>query len=67
MRLRTLLMEAQDEDRYERAVARWLGRFALECPQVGIHELRTALNAFDTMPAPESRKKLEELVAWATR
>jgi hypothetical protein len=63
----TLLIETQDEDRYERAVARWIGRFALECPRVGIHEVRTALEAFDAIPDPAAQKILEDLAAWAAR
>jgi hypothetical protein len=63
----TLLIEAQDEDRYERAVARWVGRCAMECPRVGIHELRMALNAFESIPDASARKTLEDLASWATR
>jgi len=57
----TLLIEAQDEERYERAAVRWIARFALECPGVAIDELRTALDAVSAAPSPEARAALAEI------
>ena len=62
-----LLMEHHDDDRYERAAARWVGRFALECRRAELHDIRRALDAFDAMPDPAARKTLEELAATASR
>jgi hypothetical protein len=61
----TLLIEAQDNDRYDRAVVRWLGRFALEVPTVGIEDLRRALLAFQALPEnPDgARQALRDLCA----
>jgi len=61
----TLLIELQDNDRYDRAVVRWLGRFALEVPTVGIEDLRRALLAFQALPEnPEgARQALRDLCA----
>ena len=62
-----LLMERHDDDRYERAAARWVGRLALECRRTELHDIRRALDAFDAMPDPAARKTLEELAATASR
>ena len=62
-----LLMEHHDDDRYERAAARWVGRFALECRRAELHDIRRALDAFDAMPDPTARKTLQELAATASR
>jgi hypothetical protein len=45
-----LLIQRQDGERYERAVVRWLARFTLEVPSVGIDDLREALIAFEALP-----------------
>jgi hypothetical protein len=62
-----LLMEHHDDDRYERAAARWVGRFALECRRAELHDVRRALDAFDAMPDPAARRTLEDLAAAASR
>jgi|tagenome__1003787_1003787.scaffolds.fasta_scaffold20730970_2 hypothetical protein len=62
-----LLMDQHDDDRYERAAARWVGRFALECRRAELHDIRRALDAFDAMPDPAARQSLEELAVMATR
>src|SRR4051794_25865607 len=62
-----LLMEHHDDDRYKRAAARWVGRFALECRRAELHDIRRALDAFDAMPDPAARQSLEELAVMATR
>lgn len=61
----TLLIEEQDAGRYDRAVVRWLARFALEVPTVGIEDLRRGLVAFQALPEnPEgARQALRELCA----
>ena len=62
-----MLMEHSDDERYERAAARWVGRFALECRRTELHDIRRALDAFDAMPDPAARKTLQELAATASR
>jgi hypothetical protein len=44
-----LLMEQQDEERFERAAVRWLARLSLEAPTVGIEDLRQGLVAFEAL------------------
>ena len=45
-----LLMSAADDARFDRAATRWLARFALERPQVGLEDLRLALHALKALP-----------------
>jgi hypothetical protein len=45
-----LLIERQEEERFERAAVRWLGRLSLEAPTVGIDDLRQGLAAFEALP-----------------
>jgi hypothetical protein len=58
-----LLMEAADDERYDRAVARWIGRFISECQHVGVGDLRTALDAFEALPDPNAKESLVGLLA----
>lgn len=44
------LIAEQDPERYARAAGRWLGRFALEQPGVGLADLRLAIAACDLLP-----------------
>src|SRR5438270_13094520 len=62
-----LLLEANDDPRYERAAARWVGRFALECHRAEPHDLRRALDAFDALPDPSAREALVGLAAMVGR
>ncbi len=45
-----LVLRGGDQDRYERAAVRWLGRFALEARNVTIDDLRMAADALDALP-----------------
>jgi hypothetical protein len=45
------LIAEQDRERYARAAGRWLGRYALEQPGVGLADLRLAVAACDLLPA----------------
>jgi len=56
-----ILMELQDDDAYERAAVRWLGRFALEAPAATMADLRTGAEALDALPSPEGRQALAAL------
>jgi hypothetical protein len=60
-------MEHDDDERYERAAARWVGRFAVECRRAELHDIRRALDAFDAMPDPAARTTLEGLAGMASR
>ncbi|MCW2955066.1 MAG: hypothetical protein JWQ48_4236 [Conexibacter sp.] len=45
-----LVMRDQSEDAtYERAVVRWIGRFALEVRSAGLEDLREAAGAFEDL------------------
>ncbi|MCA1689041.1 MAG: hypothetical protein LC720_00890 [Actinobacteria bacterium] len=48
-----LLMRGADDERYDRAAARWLGRFALERPSARLEDLQLALHALEALPYNE--------------
>jgi hypothetical protein len=57
-----LLLRSADAAVYERAVVRWLGRFALEHPSKTLAMLHHAVAAFERLPDdPEAAAR--ELVA----
>ncbi len=45
-----VLMGHRDDPAYERAATKWLARFALERPGVGLEELSRALLAMEVLP-----------------
>jgi hypothetical protein len=45
-----VLMSRRDDPSYERAATRWLARFALERPSVGLDDLERALLAMEVLP-----------------
>ena len=45
-----LVMAQGDDDRYDRAAARWLARLAYERPAVGLEDLRLGLTALEALP-----------------
>jgi hypothetical protein len=45
-----LIMSARDDERFDRAAARWLARFTLERPGVGLEDLRRGLSALRALP-----------------
>lgn len=59
-----VLIAEQDHERYARAAGRWLGRYALERPGVGLADLRLAIAACDLLPAypREALAVLRELI-----
>src|SRR4051812_3012280 len=61
------LLESNDDPRYERAAARWVGRFALECRRAEPHDLRRALDAFDALPDTAARQTLLGLAELGAR
>ncbi len=59
-----LLIADQDERRFPRAATRWLGRLALERPELSLPELRLALAACELLPTrPEVVGALRALSA----
>lgn len=48
-----LLMRGADDERYDRAATRWLGRFALERPSARLEDLQLALYALEALPYNE--------------
>ena len=58
-----LVLRGGDQERYERAAVRWLGRFALEAPGVTIDDLRQAADALAILPrrASEAMERLQRL------
>jgi hypothetical protein len=57
-----LVLRDGDPERYERAAVRWLGRFALEAPDVAIEDLRRAAETLDALPEQPSTA-MEQLQA----
>ena len=45
-----LLMDAHDDERYERAAVRWLARLVSERPSVGLADLGLGLTALEALP-----------------
>lgn len=54
---------SDDDERYDRAATRWLGRFALERPTARLEDLRLALHALEALPYNEraARQALGQL------
>jgi hypothetical protein len=48
-----LLMRGVDDERYDRAATRWLGRFAVERPSARLEDLQLALHALEALPYNE--------------
>jgi hypothetical protein len=58
-----LLMQAVGDERYDRAVARWIGRFVAECQSVGLGDLQAAIDVFEALPDPDAKKEFVGLLA----
>ncbi len=58
-----LVLRDGDDERYERAAVRWLGRFALEARGATIDDVRAAAAALDVLPEQphEAMERLQEL------
>ena len=58
-----LLMAERDDDAFERAATRWLARFVVERPAVGLEDLRAGLVALEALPtnAAAAKQQLAEL------
>ena len=51
-----LLMAVRDDEAFDRAATRWLARFALERPAVGLEDLRLGLSALEALPFNPRRR-----------
>ena len=54
-----LLMAEREDDAFERAATRWLARFVVERPRVGLEELRHGLVALQALPSNPAAAKQE--------
>jgi hypothetical protein len=54
-----LVMSAENDERYERAAARWLARLILERPAIGLGDLSNALSALRRLPYDRDAAKSE--------
>lgn len=55
---------ASDDPRYDKAALRWIGRYALETPNVGIEDVQKAATWLDALPdRPELIDRLRGLVS----
>jgi hypothetical protein len=53
-----LLMDREDDPRFDRAAAKWLARFVTERPRVGFEDLRVVMHAFDALPDQHAEQTL---------
>jgi hypothetical protein len=58
-----LVLRDGDEERYEKAAVRWLGRFALEARGATIDDIRIAAEALDELPrrTADAMERLQRL------
>ncbi len=61
-----LLLVDTDRSRYERAIARWHGRFCLETRQLGASESQLVLGALQALGGPAEAAGVEALSAICT-
>lgn len=57
-----VLMEEHDDPHFERGAVRWVARFAAECADAGLADLRAAVDALDGLPAHGPRAVLAALL-----
>src|SRR3954454_11732690 len=60
-----LVIEAKDDDRFERSAIRWAGRLALEVPDLDLAELAGALESLHALPAEHAQRTLLQLAGRA--
>ena len=53
-----LVIEAKDDERFERAAVRWAGRLALEAPDLELAELAGALESLHALPDEHAQRTL---------
>ena len=57
-----VLMEELEDPSFERAAVRWVARFAGECGDAGLADLRAAVDALDGLPGDGARAVLAALL-----
>ena len=58
-----VLMERNEDERFDRAAARWVARLILEVAAVGIEDARRALDALDRLPDDAAQQALSATCA----
>src|SRR3954465_11596561 len=62
-----LVIEAKDDERFERSAVRWAGRLALEVPGLELAELAGALESLHALPDEHAQHTLVTLAERAMR
>ena len=62
-----LVIEAKDDERFERSAVRWAGRLALEVPDLELAELAGALESLHALPDEHAQRSLLALAERARR
>ena len=62
-----LVIEAKDDERFERSAVRWAGRLALEVPDLELAELAGALESLHALPDEHAQRTLLALAERAVR
>jgi hypothetical protein len=62
-----LVIEAKDDERFERSAVRWAGRLALEVPDLALPELAGALESLHALPDEHAQRSLLALADRAVR
>jgi hypothetical protein len=62
-----IVIEDKDEDRFEAAAVRWVGRLALETPALTLVELSGALESLNALPDEHAQRTLVALADRARR
>jgi hypothetical protein len=62
-----LVIEAKDDERFERLAVRWAGRLALEVPDLELAELAGALESLHALPDEHAQRGLLALAERAVR
>jgi hypothetical protein len=62
-----LVIEAKDDERFERSAVRWAGRLALEVPDLVLAEVAGALEALHALPHEPAQRTLLALAERAVR
>jgi hypothetical protein len=60
-----LVIEAKDDERFERSAVKWAGRLALETPDLALAELAGALKSLHALPDEHAQRALQALAGRA--
>jgi hypothetical protein len=62
-----LVIEAKDDERFERSAVRWAGRLALEVPDLALAELAGVLESLHALPDEHAQRTLLAMAERAVR